>query len=343
MKEMQSSQCMEFFTELLQLLTTHRHYERIFHFVVDRLVRLYHCRSSAIILIDRETEYLHVENCHGISRTFCKEFRRQMATGPIGELLWTGRPIIISDATLVPEVAEGVALEQPFLSCCCVQISVHHQTLGYLFADSDVADTFTEKDVPVFEAFARIAALAHYQNRLYEDNLRLDRVDHETELQRYSFFSESLHQNIARARSAHENLGIIMMDIDNFKRITNTYGGDARRAFLREFGGLISRHLRPYDTACRYGADEIIVMLPNTSADEVLHSAARLCESIRAHTFTEFDIQTTVSCGISVFPDDGDDVEELISLAKRSVFEAQRAGRNRIFRNEKEATIPSAE
>ena len=341
MKELQFPQCMDFFTELLRLLTTHRHYERLFHFVVDRLVRLYQCRACAIVLIDRETEYLRVENCHGISRTFCKEFRRQMATGAIGELLWTGRPILISDASLVPDVVENVALEQPFVSCCCVQIAVHHQTLGYLYLDSDRVDTFVEEDIPVIEAFARIAGLAYYQNRLYEDNLRLDRVDHETELQRYSFFSESLQQNIARARSSSEPLGIVMMDIDNYKRIANTYGGNARQSFLREFGGLIIRHLRPYDTACRYGPDEIIVMLPNTGGEEALTFADRLCGAIGEHTFTEHDMTTTVSCGVAVFPEDADDVEDMIRLAKRSVFEAQRAGRNNIFRNEKEARQPA--
>ncbi len=340
MKEMQPAQCLEFLSELLNTLTTNRHYERVFHFVVDRLVRLYRCRACAIVLIDPETEYLSIENQYGISRTYCKEFRQQMATGAIGELLWTGRPILISDAELLPEISASVRMEQPFQSCCCVQIAVHHQTIGYLFADSEQKDAFTDDDISVFESFARLAGLAYYQNRLYEANLRLDPVDHETDLQRYSFFSEHLQQNIARAKSTREQLGLVMMDIDNYKRIANTYGGDARVAFMREFGGLVKRHLRAYDSACRYGADEIIIMLPNTSVEETVHFAATLCESIRTHTFTEFDMVSTVSCGLAVFPDDAEDMEDLILSTKHSVFEAQRAGRNKIFRNELEASQP---
>jgi diguanylate cyclase (GGDEF)-like protein len=342
MKEIKSAQCLKFFSELLSVLTTHRHYERVFHFVVDRIVRLYHCRSCAVVLIDRETEYLRIENCHGISRTYCKEFRQKVATGAIGELLWTGRSILISDASLLPEIAKSVELEAPFASCVCVQIAVHHQTIGYLYADSDLRDAFTDDDIPVMQAFARIAALAYYQNRLYEENLRLDRVDHETELQRYSLFSEQLQQNLDRARSAGEPLGLIMMDIDNYKRIANTYGGDARKAFLREFGGLLRQNLRTYDSACRYGADELIVMLPGTGVEETLHVADTLCDAIRGHTFTEFDLVTTVSCGVVGFPDDAETVEDLIQRAKHSVFEAQRAGRNKIFHNEKEARLPEA-
>ncbi|MDT8322607.1 MAG: sensor domain-containing diguanylate cyclase [Bacteroidota bacterium] len=339
MKDIKSAQCLEFFSDLLSVLTTHRHYERVFHFVVDRIVRLYHCRACAIVLIDRETEYLRIENCYGISRTFCKEFRQKVATGSIGELLWTGRPILISDATLLPEIARSVELEAPFASCICVQIAVHHRTIGYLYADSDLRDTFTDNDIPVLQAFAGIAALAYYQNRLYEENLRLDRVDHETELQRYSLFSEHLQQNVDRARSGGEPLGLIMMDIDNYKRIANTYGGEARKAFLREFGGLLQRQLRTYDSACRYGADELVVMLPHTGVDETLRFAQTVCDAIRSHTFTEFDLVTTVSCGVVVFPQDADSVEEIMQRAKHSVFEAQRAGRNKIFHNEKEAQL----
>ncbi|MBR9974905.1 MAG: GGDEF domain-containing protein [Bacteroidetes bacterium] len=336
MKDPQSTQCMEFVTELLQLLATHRHYERVFHLVVDRLTRLYHCRSCAIVLIDSESEYLSIENCTGVSRTFCKSFRQRVATGSIGELLWTGRPILISDATLLPEVAGSVQLEQPFASCCCVQIGVHHQTLGYLFADSERKDAFLDADISVFETFARIAALAFYQNRLYEDNLRLDRVDHETNLQRYSFFSENLQQNLVRAKETNEGLGLVMMDIDNYKRITNTYGSGTRTAFMREFGGLIARTLRPFDSACRYGADEVIIMLPNSKAKEIIDAARSICASIQDHTFTEHDVTTSVSCGVAVFPDDGDNLEDIILSAKHSVFEAQRAGRNKVFRRDAE-------
>ncbi len=338
MREMQSTQCTEFVMELVRLLATNRHYERVFHFVVDRLTRLYHCHSCAIVLIDGESEYLSIENCYGVSHSFCKSFRQQVATGSIGEMLWTGRPILISDASLLPEVARSVQLEQPFASCLCVQISVHHQTIGYLYADCAEKDVFLESDIPVFDTFARIAALAYYQNRLYEDNLRLDRVDHETELQRYSFFSESLHQNLARAAGTGEPLGLIMMDIDNYKRISNTFGGETRRAFMREFGGVVNRQLRTFDSACRYGADEVIMMLPNTNAEAAIEAAVSVCEAIRNHTFTEHDLVTTVSCGVAVFPHDAPTVEELIQSAKHSVFEAQRSGRNKVFHKDVEVS-----
>jgi len=282
------------------------------------------------VLIDRETEYLSIENYYGLSRTFCKEFRQQLATGARGRLLWTGRPVLISDASLLPELAEELQLEHSFASCLCVQISVHHQTLGYLFADSEKADNFLQEDIPIFQTFGRVAGVSLYQHHLYEENLRLDRKDGETALERYSFFSETLQQNLLRAREAGESLGLLMLDIDNYKYIANTFGSAVRLSFLREFAGLVRKHLRLYDSACRYGADEVLILFPNSDQAAVIDVAERICSVIREHTFTEHDIRTTVSAGIAVYPDDAQTLEELLVAVKQAVFDAQRSGRDRL-------------
>ena len=330
MKEIQSTHCLEFFGELINLLRTNRHYERVFHYVVDRIVRLYHCRVCAIVLIDRETEYLSIENCFGISRTFCNSFRGHVAIGAIGDLLWTGKPLLIADAGLLPEIAEEVQLEQPFESCICIQISMHHQTMGYLYAASDVKEAFLETDIPMMEMFAGIAGLALYQNRLYDENIRLDRVDHETGLERYSSFAEALQQHFAQAAESGEEFGLLLMDVDNFKSIANTYGGTARAAFLRELSGLLQKQLRVFDRLCRYGADEVLVLLPKSGEQAVMDTAQRIRSAVHDHTFTEHDIRTTVSIGAVVYPMDGVTAEELLLSAKQFVFQAQRAGRDRV-------------
>lgn len=330
MKELRQSQCLEFFHEMMKLVTTNRHYERVFHFIVDRLVRLYHCRACAIVLVDRESEYLRIENQYGLSHEYCKAFRSHLATGAVGRLMWTGEPLVIVDARQTPGLHEEVAMEGSFASCLIAPISVHHQTLGYLYADSGEVGTFTEEELPLLHSFARLAGLALYMSRLYDENLRLDRHDSETGLQRYSAFSEVLAQHLHRAEESGERLGLLMLDIDNYKRITNTYGGEVRRAFLREFGGLLRRQARSFDELCRYGPDEILVLMPAADVEIAVEMSKRLCTAIRAHTFTEHDVLTTVSGGIAVYPDDGISADELLLAVKHRVFEAQRHGRDQL-------------
>ena len=75
--------CLAALAEVLNVLRSTNQYEKILHVLVDRVVRVYRCQSCAVVLIDPNTEYLNIENSHGLSWTFCKDFRRRLATGPI--------------------------------------------------------------------------------------------------------------------------------------------------------------------------------------------------------------------------------------------------------------------
>lgn len=110
--------------DIIHALKNAQQYEPVFHLIIDRIKRLYHCQTCAIILIDPRTEYLKIENSYGLSFTFCKEFRTKVATGEIGKLLWTGTPILISDSNVEQERAKEVRLQKPFGSCMALQISI---------------------------------------------------------------------------------------------------------------------------------------------------------------------------------------------------------------------------
>ena len=130
-----NEQCFRYFAEIVRTLKATTHYERVLSLIVDRIVRSFNCQTCAIALIDPKSEYLRIDQCYNLSLTFCNSFRRRIATSSIGQLLWTGKPIVIPDSTRDPALAEEIALEHPFGSCICLQISVDQQTLGYLHVD----------------------------------------------------------------------------------------------------------------------------------------------------------------------------------------------------------------
>jgi len=141
-------------------------------------------------------------------------------------LLWTGRPILIQDVRHNPQLAEEIRLEKNFGLAICVQVAVDQTTLGYVHADCIEAGAFTEADVRVVQAFADFAALAVNKSMLHDANLRLDPVDHETELQKLAPFMAKLQEHLDRARLLHERFAILLMDVDNFKHIVSTFGCD---------------------------------------------------------------------------------------------------------------------
>ena len=107
------------------------------------------CQTCAVVLIDPQTEYLRIDNAHNLSLTFCNSFRRRIATAAVGELLWTGKPVVIPDAHLRSPLAAEVQLEHPFGSCICVQIAADQRTLGYLHVDSLTPAAFGAADAEI--------------------------------------------------------------------------------------------------------------------------------------------------------------------------------------------------
>ena len=331
MTDIASDLCSRYIAETLHTLTTTSRYEEVLHLVVDRLQRLTHCQTCAIALIDPRTEYLQIDNYHGLSLKFCNEFRRRIAARAIGRLLWTGTPILITGRETDRSLADEVKLEHPFVSCACVQIAVHQTTLGYLHVDSLEEEAYGDEQIHILKIFADIAGCAITKSRLFDENLRLERVDRETGLEKYPPFREKLEAALVRGEELGEHSSVLLLDVDNFKDIVNTYGYDASRQMLRELGDRVKAMLRPIDCGGRYGFDEIAVLIENTDLMDALVSASRLRQSIAGVPFTPRGIQSTVSIGIASAPESGKSCDALLSAAKKALFEAQRAGHNKVF------------
>jgi diguanylate cyclase (GGDEF)-like protein len=323
--------CSRYLADLLHALNTRRQHEEVLHLIVDRTFRLTHCQTCAIALIDPKTEYLQIDNYHGLSLRFCNAFRRRIAAQAIGQLLWTGVPIILTGHEADRSLAEEIQLEHPFVSCVCVQIAVHERTLGYLHVDSTQEDAFSQGILHFLRMCADIAGTAILKSRLLDENLRLERVDGETGLEKYQPFTEKLDAALLRGDQIGEQSSILLLDVDNFKDIVNTYGYDASRQVLKELGGRIKAALRPIDSACRYGFDEIAVLIENTDLKSALRFAEGLRHAIADHPFTPRGIPSTASMGVATSVVHGSTSTDLINSAKRALFEAQRAGRNNVY------------
>jgi len=327
---MKTDDCMHFVTEGLALLRSTNQHEKVFALVVDRITRLTACRSCAIIVVDPSTEYLHIAISHGISHTFAKEYQRRLATGPIGRLLWTGAPLLIEDAAQSPERAAEVALEHPFASCVCVPMMVDDRALGYLHIDSASPRSFGTEEIRMLQAFADFAALALHKSRQFEENLHLDTIDHETGLKKYPAFLDRLQETLARGEEVGEEVGLLLLDIDNYKHIALTYGADSAKHTLREVADEIRVSQRPMDVAGRYGFDECIVLRAHSSVDETMVYAEDLRKRIANRTYAGKGIQTSVSVGAAVFPLHGKTDRDLLLAVREALYEAQRGGRNQV-------------
>ncbi len=322
---------MRYVAEIVHTIKSTNQYEQALHLITDRLVRLYRTQTCAVILIDPATEYLRIENSVGLSHTYCKAFRRTLAVGRIGEMLWTGKPIFIDDARREPLVAAEIRLEHEFDVCACLQIAVDHRTLGYLHVDGRYPHTFSCDDLPILQAFADMAGIAVDKARLHDENLRLDVIDHDTGLEKYTAFIRKAEAALTGARSFNEHLSLMIMDVDNYKDILGTFGYESALRCLKEMARLLRGELRCIDAAGRYGFDEFIAMLVKTDLASAVQFAQRFCRAVEGTPFVNNAIRTTVSIGVATFPQNGSTLDDLLLTARHALLEAQRAGRNSVF------------
>lgn len=152
-----------------------------------------------------------------------------------------------------------------------------------------------------------------------------------------------LEKELARTRRHHRELSLLFFDLDDLKKINDTYGHQAGDAVLQEVGAIINREKRREDTAGRFGGEEFMVILPDTSKFDALIFAERVRKQIEQLALTHGDqvIRTTVSGGLASWPGDATKKAELISCADQALYKAKNDGKNLItlFGSEKRRYI----
>lgn len=153
-----------------------------------------------------------------------------------------------------------------------------------------------------------------------------------------SFFSE-LRREAAKAEVKSHPFCVLMMDVDHFKQVNDTYGHLVGSQTLEEIGGVIKRALRAGDVAARFGGEEFAAFLLDADYAQGLVAAERVRSAVQNYEFSAArrdapaptgTLRITISIGIASFPDDAKDPIELIELADSALYRAKRGGRNRI-------------
>ncbi len=157
-----------------------------------------------------------------------------------------------------------------------------------------------------------------------------------TGLYNHRTFYALLADELARAQRFSRPLSLLMLDIDHFKRVNDTHGHLAGDAVLKALGKLLHREVRGIDRVCRYGGEEITVILPETDIDAAAHVAERLRAAVEAQPFdaNSEPIRLTVSIGVASFPAHADSAETLVAAADAALYAAKRGGRNLVVRHE---------
>jgi diguanylate cyclase (GGDEF)-like protein len=193
---------------------------------------------------------------------------------------------------------------------------------------------------------ANHAGLALENAKTYNDVVLTSQQDSLTKLWNHGHFQNILTTGLHEAKSKGQPLSLIVFDVDDFKEYNDAFGHPAGDRALETVSRISKTVMRRLDNLARYGGEEFVAILPGTSKVEALKLAERLRETLERETTAELSNglprKITVSVGVASFPEDAEDKDKLIFCADGALYEAKRAGKNRVRVYKKPVThLPS--
>jgi diguanylate cyclase (GGDEF)-like protein len=167
------------------------------------------------------------------------------------------------------------------------------------------------------------------QSKLREQAIR----DPLTNLFNRRYLEETLDRELSRANRENYPVCVIMIDLDHFKRVNDTYGHEAGDLVLQAIANALAEHSRRGDFACRYGGEEFVVAMPNMSLEAACERAENLRQSLNTLrvSYKYYSLSVTISMGIACYPENGPTRESILRAADQAMYAAKQAGRDHIL------------
>ena len=299
--------------------------------VLSVIAKVTDCFVCSVFFIEELEFIVHVHNPVGID--FFEESRLQAfeaATPFLRSGTNPGQVREIRDADPAFLEKENNASEM-VRSVMTIPLKARSQTIALLTLTSPHRNAFSDDILRVLEIIEYPVSVVVDNARLHEGTRRLAMTDGLTRLFNHRHFYELLEQEFQRTRRYKTNLSMIMIDIDFFKQINDTYGHQAGDEILKELANVISREVREVDLLARYGGEEFAVLLPQTNLEKAREVAERIRKSVEKHEFDSLEstIKVTISIGVAGFPENMVNSQtELVQVADTALYKAKESGKN---------------
>lgn len=315
------------FHELGKALTSSLQLDQVLRTIMEKINEVLRPDTWSLLLMDTNKNELYFQIATGKGSDALRDVRIKVGQGLAGWVAQSGEAVVVPDTTkdsrFFPQLDEKTRTATR--SIVAVPVRFRDQCLGVIELINCVGPegVFSQRDLALLEALADYAAIAIENARHVQRIHELTITDDCTSLYNARHLNFMLDTEIYRSHRYAFEFSLIFIDLDHFKNINDTYGHLMGSKLLSEIGEAIKEKCRMIDLAFRYGGDEFVVLLPQTSKENAIGVAKRLHKLIREHAWLKqpgLNVNITASVGVAAYPTDSRTKAELLHLADEAMY-----------------------
>ncbi len=314
--------------------------ERIADVCIKNIPKLVGVRFTSLYILDETSNILHLQKCNHPFLINKIVSLNQNPPPPMVMAVRSKKLILVEniDTHKKPIIRKS---QRVFIknyktnNCIIAPLICQDRVVGVLnLADKTDSNGFTCEDVALIELFSQLAGSSIGNIKMFERMQRQATTDGLTGLVNHRTFYDILEKELWRSRRYGGEISLIMIDIDNLKKINDAYGHRVGDKVIKEISRKIRMCIRQIDTAARYGGDEFAVILPNTALAEATVVAERMVDVVSSSPITWEKGQIALSISVGLGQYEGDiSPEDITNRSDQALYTAKEAGKNtvRIF------------
>src|SRR5437667_2536811 len=276
----------------------------------------------ALFLYSEETETLKCKFATGVESEQIQQLTIRNGHGLTGWVARNRRPLVNARPSADFEAA-GAPLQTSLQSALVCPLVFTERFIGTISVYHTEAAIYTDDHRRLLDRISEQAAAVIYNSMVFEQTQEDSLTDPLTALPNTRFMFMHLTRELARAERLKSEVSLLVMDLDSFKEINDTYGHHVGDRALREVAGVLRAAIRPYDICVRYAGDEFIVVLSGCGGEEAERKRMELQRAVDALQFEARPaklLPLAISIGAAIFPHDGDSYETLLATADSRMY-----------------------
>ena len=329
------SQELTIFHDVAKALTSSLDLDSILQTILEKMAEYFRPDTWSLLMVDEPKNELYFAIAVGPAAEALADARLKVGEGVAGWVAQHGEAVIVPDVQNDPRFSPRLdeMTRWQTRSLICMPLRSKHRVLGVIQLLNVNVQGLSEQEVFFLQALCDYAAISIENAKSVEKIQELTITDDCTGLFNARHLYKTLETEVYRSARFGYQFSVIFIDLDYFKLVNDTHGHLVGSRLLAEIGYLIKAQLRLIDFAFRYGGDEFVVLLPQTSKDQAVVVAKRLQDSMRAGRFcTEqgLDLSVRASMGLATFPHDGQTPHDIIGQADEMMYLVKNTTRDNI-------------